>query len=426
MPSRTILGRSVAVAIATMFACVAPTHIEAQTRSAQPPTPPDTLSEPQGIVTEPVVVERAIIFSDRRLGGGDLSGGWRLGFADLTPGAGSLSLQTTYRRWGSKDRYVGEASAGVSMRGYRAVAARFELPRFAQRRMALGTEFRWQDYTQVAYFGTGPDTFETNASQYRLRSSNLVGYVTLRPARWVDIDASIGVLSPTMLASAGPFKRDRPETSAVFDGDPVFSRAEQPAFVTSGISLTADTRDFAGHSLRGGVVHVAATRYSDQDDGQASFGRYEAEVAQFVPLARRRVILAVHGRFVGSDMDEGRYVPFYLQPSLGGHNSLRSYDDHRFHDRNLLSLTVETRVAMMTHVDAAFFVDAGNVAAHAADLNLDRRSYGAGLRLHSRRETLARIDVAHGAEGWRAVFRLTDPLRLSRLARRTAVVPFVP
>ena len=80
----------------------------------------------------------------------------------------------------------------------------------------------------------------------------------------------------------------------------------------------------------------------------------------------------------------------------------------------------------MFHVDAAVFVDAGNVAPRAAALNLDRRSYGAGLRLHSRRETLARFDVAHGAEGWRFLFRLEEPLRLARLARRTAVVPFVP
>ncbi len=163
--------------------------------------------------------------------------------------------------------------------------------------------------------------------------------------------------------------------------------------------------------MRGGVIHFAATRYSDRDGGAASFRRYQAEVARFIPFAAAAVVLAVHGRFVGSDTGEGQFVPFYLQPSLGGQNSLRSYDDYRFHDRNLLGLSIETRVAMMTHVDAAFFVDAGNVAPRAADLNLDRRSYGAGLRLHSRRQTFAGVDVAHGAEGWRAIFRLTDPLR---------------
>ena len=72
------------------------------------------------------------------------------------------------------------------------------------------------------------------------------------------------------------------------------------------------------------------------------------------------------------------------------------------------------------------FLDAGNVAARLSDLNLDKRSYGAGLRLHTRRRTFARFDVAHGGEGWRLLFRLTDPLNLARLSRRTAAVPFVP
>lgn len=80
----------------------------------------------------------------------------------------------------------------------------------------------------------------------------------------------------------------------------------------------------------------------------------------------------------------------------------------------------------MTHVDAAVFVDAGNVAARVADLDVDRRSYGAGLRLHSRRQTFARFDVAHGDEGWHVLFRLTDPLSLSRVGRKTAAAPFVP
>jgi outer membrane protein assembly factor BamA len=426
MENTTTLGRSTAVAIATMLACAAPTIAGAQARPVRPLAAPETWSEPQGLVAEPALIERAVIFGDRRLGSGDLSSGMRWGFADLVPGAGSISAQTAYRRWGPNDRYVAEASAGFSMRGYRAVAARFELPGLAQRRLALGTQVRWQDYRQLGYFGPGPRTLETSASQYRLRSGNLAGYVTLRPARWMDLDAGLGVLSPTILRSAGPFKRDRPETSDTFGGDPVFSLAEQPTFVTSGISLTIDTRDFPGHPLRGGVVHVAATRYSDRDGGEASFQRYEADVARFIPVARRRVVFAVHGRLVGSGTDEGHFVPFYLQPSLGGHNSLRSYDDYRFHDRSLLGLSIETRVAMMTHLDVAVFVDAGNVAPRAADLNLDRRSYGAGLRLHSRRQTFARVDVARGAEGWRAVFRLTDPLLLSRLTRRTAEVPFVP
>jgi hypothetical protein len=86
----------------------------------------------------------------------------------------------------------------------------------------------------------------------------------------------------------------------------------------------------------------------------------------------------------------------------------------------------EARIAMMSHVDAALFMDAGNVAARFGDLDLGKRSYGAGLRFHNVRQNFARIDVARGSEGWRLLFRLTDPLNLSRLSRRTAPVPVVP
>jgi outer membrane protein assembly factor BamA len=137
-------------------------------------------------------------------------------------------------------------------------------------------------------------------------------------------------------------------------------------------------------------------------------------------------VLAAHGWLVASDTADGRFVPFYLQPSLGGANTLRSFTNYRFHDRNMLVLNIETRVAVLTHMDAAVFLDAGNVAPRVGELNLDKRSYGAGVRFHSRRNTFARVEVANGADGWRFLFRLNDPLSLSRLLRRTAPVPFVP
>jgi hypothetical protein len=129
---------------------------------------------------------------------------------------------------------------------------------------------------------------------------------------------------------------------------------------------------------------------------------------------------------VASDVPAGHEIPFYLLPSLGGHNTIRDYADYRFHDRNLAVVNAESRWGIFTHVDATLFFDAGNVAPRAADLNLDKTSWGAGVRLHTDRMTFARIEVAHGAEGWEFVFRTSDPLRLSRLTRRVAAIPFVP
>jgi hypothetical protein len=81
---------------------------------------------------------------------------------------------------------------------------------------------------------------------------------------------------------------------------------------------------------------------------------------------------------------------------------------------------------LSSSVDGAVFFDAGNVAPRAGDLNLDKTSVGAGLRLHTQSSTWGRLDVAHGAEGWAFVLRTSDPLRLARVTRRVAGVPFVP
>jgi hypothetical protein len=138
------------------------------------------------------------------------------------------------------------------------------------------------------------------------------------------------------------------------------------------------------------------------------------------------MVLALHGWVASTQTDLGQIVPFYLEPSIGGQNSLRSFPDFRFHDRNLALVNVEARIAVFSHMDAAVFVDAGNVAPRFGDLNLDKRSYCVGARFHTRRETFARVDVARGVEGWRLVFRLTEPLNPSRYSRRTADAPFVP
>lgn len=184
--------------------------------------------------------------------------------------------------------------------------------------------------------------------------------------------------------------------------------------------MTIDTRNFREHPTSGVLLRGAAAHFDDRDTGAFTHKRYEAEAAAFLPMFGERVVLALHG--MGVHMPPEGAVPFYMLPSLGGSSSLRSFADYRFHDRNMVLANAELRLAMMTHVDLAFFADAGNVAPRFEDLNLDKQSFGGGLRFHTRRQTFARIDVANGAEGWRFLFRLNDPLAFKRLERRATVV----
>ena len=201
---------------------------------------------------------------------------------------------------------------------------------------------------------------------------------------------------------------------------------EQPNFLHGEVGVVADTRDHRGYPSEGGVYQASWSQYADREIDRFSFHRYEAEASHFFPVASDRIVLIAHGWLAGSRADEGQAVPFYLQPTLGGSSSLRSYTSYRFHDRNLVLVNAEARVKIFEHVDWAAFADAGNVAPKAGDLNFDRQSYGMGFRVHTRQATVARMDVAHGDEGWQVLFRVNDPFRFSRVSRRTAPIPFVP
>jgi len=381
-----------------------------------------------GLVPEPRLIGRALDFTTRLLGdGGEVKNGVYPELGNMPTGAGWMTFGPGYRHWSARDRVFADASAALSWRAYKMVQARVELPQLLRSRLAIGSQARWQDLTQVTYFGEGPATLETQRSEYRLRSVNVVGYATLRPVQWLSIGGRAGWLErPLISAPAGTFRGDNPSTQDVFPDDPVFARGEQPSYAHGEISVAADDRDHRSHPTRGGIYRAAWSAYSDRDTGGFSFGRSEIEAARFVPLASSRVVLAAHGWLVATHTADGHVVPFYLASSLGGHNTLRGYSDYRFHDRATLVLNLESRIALFTHLDAAVFADAGNVAPRVADLNVDRRSYGVGLRLHTRRATFARVDVAHGSDGWRWMMRMNDPLRLSRLSTRTAPIPSVP
>ena len=394
------------------------------TPSTEPPARDAALERP-GLIGEPAVIRRAAVIFDRRINSAEATAGPYTLYGKMIPGGG-ISGGLGYRRWYAHDRAFVDGSAQGSWRGYTTAQARFELPRLARSRLLVGAQARWQDFKQVDFFGEGPDSFLSNRSQYRIQSRIAGGYVTVRPMRTLAIDTQIGWLQASILEPGGAFQRGFPDTRKVFTTDSVFALRGQPAFFHREISITSDTRDFPGHPTAGGVYRAAFAGYDDRGAGVFTFKRYEAEAARFVTLPGPGVVLAARGWLVASDAAEGQTVPFYFQPSLGGANNLRGFTDYRFHDRNLLLLNAEARLPMMTHVDAAAFVDFGNVSPHLGEVDLRKHSYGAGLRLHSRRQTFARADVATGAEGWRLFIRVTDPLDLSRLSRQTITAPFVP
>jgi hypothetical protein len=394
---------------------------------AAPATPPSNQSP--GVFPDPKPLAKLLRYAEKRMGDGgdsDAKNGFYPELGNMVTGAGWISAGPGYRHWLFNDQVLFDSSAAVSWRLYKMAQVRLEMPKVAEGRVVVGTQMRWQDLTQVNHFGEGPDSLESERNEYRLTSTNLVGYTTVKVRPWLSLDGRIGRLGSLRLRdSTGPFRRGVPQTRELFPNDPVYRLGEQPSFVHGEISLAADTRDTRGHPSRGGFYRAAWSTFVDQDRDAFSFRRSELEAAHFIP-ALSNFVLALRGWLVTSNPPDLHTVPFYLQPSLGGANTLRGYPNYRFHDHNLLLLNAEGRLAVFTHVDAAMFIDAGNVAPRVGDLNLDQTSYGVGLRVHMRGSTVARLDFGRSREGWQILFRTNDPFRASRLSRRTAPVPFAP
>jgi hypothetical protein len=384
-----------------------------------------------GLFTEPRLLTNVIDSAFERFGDtGTPRNGFYAELSNMITGSGWLSIGPGYRHDVLNGTAFVDASAAVSWRAYNMMQGRFEVPELFTERFSVGAQVMWQDQMQINYFGIGPNSLEDDQSQYRMQSIDTVGYATYRPTTSLAITGEFGFLRrPDILSPNGLFRPTVPTTVEEFPNDPGVSDPFQPNYAHTELSVTSDTRDHRSYPTSGHVFRGAMTSFVDQSTtvGTFTFRQFEAEGVQFIPLRPNRSwVLALRGWIVSSDVPIGNEVPFYLLPSLGGNNSLRSYDDYRFHDQNLLLTNVESRWGLWTHLDGALFLDAGNVGARVQDLNLDKVSVGGGVRLHTGKATFARLDVAFGAEGWNAVFRTGDPLRLARLTRRVAAVPFVP
>ena len=390
-----------------------------------------TEQEPRtGFFSEPRLIRKSMnwVADFAGDGSGTPKDGFFVEFSNMLTGAGWISAGPGYRHTLFNRHAIAETSASLSWRMYKMAQGRFEFVDLANNHLSVGTQLMWRDMTQVQYFGLGPESDESFRSQYRMRTTNWVGYAKARPKEWLTIGGDLGWLKrPELGHTAGSFKRDLPESHDAFPADPAVNvDAIQPNFLHGGLSIVADTRDHRSHPTSGGMYRAAWTTYRDQGAGRFTFDRYEAEAAHFVPLADQRIVFAFHGWTAVSTVAADRDVPVYLMPSLGGKNTLRAYSDYRFHDRNLVVVTAESRFAVFRHVDLAAFFDAGNVAHRASDLNFDKHDYGIGIRLHNLRSTLARLDIARGDGGWKFAFSTNDPLHLTRVRKSTAAAPFVP
>ena len=285
--------------------------------------------------------------------------------------------------------------AGQSLRAYQMLRADFSLPRLMDRKLELGIEGRYDYNPEEDFFGPGLSSSEDDRSDFLFKAPSVEGRALFKPAKWLNSGARFGWTDVSV-----EHGRDSrfPDTQTLFTDAQAPGLVVQPSFLYSEIFGTIDTRDQPGNTRSGGFYDLRWRHYSDRDLNRYTFDRLGFDLQQFIPIFDKKRVIALRARLATTTADQGQEVPFYFQPALGGHNTLRSVGDFRFRDRNVFSSNIEYRWEAFSGLDMALFSDFGTVAARFSDLNFSdlRDAYGIGFRFNTFKAVFLRIDIAGG------------------------------
>jgi hypothetical protein len=259
-------------------------------------------------------------------------------------------------------------------------------------------DLRYRDFPQEDFFGMGPQSREEDRTNFRLKNASYDAVIGYRFSRWLRIGTRMGFQQ----FSIGGGTDDRfPDTQALFNETSAPGLTEQPDFFLLRPFVLFDYRDVSGNPHKGGLWGFSFTRFDDVDKNQFDFNRFIFETRQFLPLFSRSQILALRFFTSLSDADEGSRVPFYLQETLGGGDTLRGFPNFRFQDNDLLYLSAEYRFEAASALEFAFFYDTGKVFSDLSDFNFKdlENSYGLGIRIKAPSAVIFRFDVGHSDEG---------------------------
>jgi hypothetical protein len=338
----------------------------------------------------------------------------------LIPGTG-ISLGPGYRHRLIGSHVVFDGSAAVSTLGDSMWQATLERSGLLANRLSVAGQVKSVNFRSINYFGVGSASSVGAQTDYALKDTDVAVSGTMRLTGPLAVGGMVGYL--TGLGVANGHSSLVAPIGARFDETSAPGLAIQPRYEHSDVYLEANSLDVPGYPTSGGRYRAAAASYHDLDGSGHSFNRFDVDGVQYIPLFHRNWIVALRGRVSASETTEGNAVPFYLMPSLGSEDSLRGYADYRFRDRSAALFSAEYRWPVFSVMDAALFGDTGAVAPNIAKLWPTQHSdFGFGIRFHSTRRAIARVDVAKSPEGMRLIASLHAPLRVSR----RDVAPYVP
>jgi hypothetical protein len=338
---------------------------------------------------------------------GDIDG-WYPRFGGMTRGSG-FGLGPGYRF------HVGnvlvDLSGAYSLKAYKAVDANVRWWQGWNDRVELWTNYRFEDFPQEDFFGMGLASDRDARTSYDFDSSDVTVEGVLRATPWLRLGTTLGYMSPNV----GPGTDDKyPSIEHFFTDTDAPGLLEQPDFLHTTVSAEIDYRDEPGNPRSGGFYQAAFGIWDDRTLQRYDFRRLDVILRQFFPLAASKAhVLSgqIGASFVNNE--PGHRVPFYFLPYVGGVDTIRSFHEFRFKDENAMWMSAEYRWVPIKWVSLATFVDAGTVDRNYQDIASGdlKTGYGFGVRVHTRRQTFARLDFGTGGgEGWKVFLKLGPKL----------------
>jgi outer membrane protein assembly factor BamA len=219
---------------------------------------------------------------------------------------------------------------------------------------------------------------------------------------------SVGPNVGGVLVNVGPGKNNQVISTEKQFSPPGIDR--QTDFFRTGVYAGFDWRDNPGGSRSGGLYGFDYSYYDDRDLGRHDFHLMKLRAEQYIPFFNKRRVIALRGQTIFTWTGDGKTVPFYFQPVLGGSDDLRGYQAYRFYGDNSLLLNAEYQWEVFSGLNGAIFADAGKVADRRRNLDFKdlESSVGFGLRFNIRNTTFIRFDVGFSHEGYQIWFTFDD------------------
>ena len=296
-----------------------------------------------------------------------------------------------------------DVSGAISTKVYRGIDAQVRWVDTSRFQFANLLTFR--NNTQDDFYGLGNDTTDATRVDYGIRWTDFGGRGSVRIVRGLRLGADIGYFIPAVRHG-----RDANvvSISQIFSDATAPGLARQPNFEHHSVFAVVDSRDADGFPRRGGLYRAAYAIWNDHSLNQYNFRRFDVTGSQFFSLPTNSV-LALRLALSYTNNEPGDRVPFYLQPYIGGGDTVRSFREFRFRDENAGLFNVELRHKVHSMVHVAGFLDVGKVAPDWQDINLTdlKKGYGIGVRAGTDQRTYFRFDVAYGDDGTRVFLKFT-------------------